>query len=574
MHSLFFFFYLCDENSLLCGFWFLGYFEFLLKSSRILWMSICHFIPFLSLMHRFMHLLTSFSLCFSSLGVFSSLLDESQDFSIFDRQVFDYFCCCGCRHAALHYWLFLISLVLLLEWNTIEPASSAWCGNRAPKCSSVLRSGCSSSFTAFVGHVSSSFFFSFDQVGGRCFGSRFPCLFAVSAAVAAAAASVGCRRPTVLTSMLTQSWITPSVCICATALHASSFNLLCFCFLKCAICFCCCTIFSFSLCFCVLPFFLCFSFFCGGGIFYYFDDFLIFFELGHFDTDSFFSLCTSFTFFRVVFSFQIFMIRVLSRHWDCEGCHDTSVVASHVDHVVGCSVFDVFQVSSFCKNVVDFVSHCLLEIWRSSVSEVSFWTSCWGRCNLETSASFSTSHLFCFPRWECICQHFYVPFHYQVPAQHWSHLQWWVSNYYNAPCVSRLFLCIFSMWWSAYFEWVKTTLINLMCRRMTKIVVVMARSLMYSVSMILCFHLLFNIIPTPCLLSNFPDPMKMCLWCVSHISACSCLHVSLNRNCVPSVAFELAYHFFDFFTCVHWPHTFCSMMNVTSLFSYRHLFFQ
>ena len=47
-----------------------------------------------------------------------------------------------------------------------------------------------------------------------------------------------------------------------------------------------------------------------------------------------------------------------------------------------------------------------------------------------------------------------------------------------------------------------------MCCRFTKIVVVMARLLMYSVSMILCLD---NIIPTPCLLSNFPDPMKMCV---------------------------------------------------------------
>ena len=73
-------------------------------------------------------------------------------------------------------------------------------------------------------------------------------------------------------------------------------------------------------------------------------------------------------------------------------------------------------------------------------------------------------------------------------------------------------LYIFSMWWSACFEWRKYTLINLMCLtvhqdRGSE----MARSLMYSVSIILFLHLLFSIIPTPCLLSYFPAPMKMCL---------------------------------------------------------------
>ena len=35
--------------------------------------------------------------------------------------------------------------------------------------------------------------------------------------------------------------------------------------------------------------------------------------------------------------------------------------------------------------------------------------------------------------------------------------------------------------------------------------------------------------------------------------------------CVPSVALELAHHFFEFFTWVHWSH-FCSTINVVSLF--------
>ena len=85
-----------------------------LKSSRILWMSICLFILFLSLMHLFMHLLTSFSLCFSPLGVLllssmslriSASLTEmsSLTFAAADAVA---------RDSLLS---FLISLVLLLE---------------------------------------------------------------------------------------------------------------------------------------------------------------------------------------------------------------------------------------------------------------------------------------------------------------------------------------------------------------------------------------------------------------------------------------------------------------------------
>ena len=50
----------------------------------------------------------------------------------------------------------------------------------------------------------------------------------------------GCRRPPVLTSMLVLSYTTPLVCYFAAALHASSFDLLCYSFNKCAFCFCCC----------------------------------------------------------------------------------------------------------------------------------------------------------------------------------------------------------------------------------------------------------------------------------------------------------------------------------------------
>ena len=84
--------------------------------------------------------------------------------------------------------------------------------------------------------------------------------------------------------MLKLSWNTPLVCCWAAAFHASSFDLLCFCFLKCAVSFCCCGVFSFDLCFCVLPCVTCFISFSGGGFFLMCQRFLgiSFFELGHF----------------------------------------------------------------------------------------------------------------------------------------------------------------------------------------------------------------------------------------------------------------------------------------------------
>ena len=44
---------------------------------------------------------------------------------------------------------------------------------------------------------------------------------------------------------------------------------------------------------------------------------------------------------------------VLPGRVDQENSHDTSVVASHVDHVVGLGVFDVSQISSLGQNVVN-----------------------------------------------------------------------------------------------------------------------------------------------------------------------------------------------------------------------------
>ena len=56
---------------------------------------------------------------------------------------------------------------------------------------------------------------------------------------------------------------------------------------------------------------------------------------------------------QVVFSSTVLMMVVLSRHGDRESRHDTSVVTSHVNHVVGLSVLHIPQVSSLGQNVIN-----------------------------------------------------------------------------------------------------------------------------------------------------------------------------------------------------------------------------
>ena len=71
----------------------------------------------------------------------------------------------------------------------------------------------------------------------------------------------------------------------------------------------------------------------------------------------------------------------------------------------------------------------------------------------------------------------------------------------------ELYAC--STWWSAYPEWGKCTLINVI------------RCL---------FTVIDESIATPCLFSNFPAPMSMCPCRDSHISALFGLHVSESKR--------------------------------------------
>ena len=194
--------------------------------------------------------------------------------------------------------------------------------------------------TSCVDFFCSFFIFDFINRVWALFLQSLPCRHVIFTVFPYTITPTRCRRPPVLKSMLRLSWNTPLICCCAAAFHASSFDLLCFGFLKCEVCFCCYGVFSFVLCFCVTPCVMCFISFYGGGFFLLCQRFLgIFFELGHSNIDVF-SVCSCSAYPIVSCFFFLFLA------WISESSHDTSVVASHVDHVVGLGVLNVSQISS------------------------------------------------------------------------------------------------------------------------------------------------------------------------------------------------------------------------------------
>ena len=126
--------------------------------------------------------------------------------------------------------------------------------------------------------------------------------------------------------------------------------------------------FSFLTCSFALFLVSCTSFpFLAAAFFYSVHDFLVsFFELGHFDIDVFFFLFVFNVPSRLVFFVFLPGMGVLPERVDQESSHDTSVVTSHVDHVVGLSVLHVSQVSSLGQYVVD-LFFFLLEKRKTSV---------------------------------------------------------------------------------------------------------------------------------------------------------------------------------------------------------------
>ena len=135
-------------------------------------------------MHFLKHLLRFSSRCFSSLGL---LLLSSMSLKIsassFGKSSLTF--AAADVVTCISLLSFSNTLALLLAWNTIEPASSSWCGTCASRFSSVLWSGWSSPC-------------------GRCFGNRSPAstaqppmqqlLMSTSRAPSSLMFSIGCGR--------------------------------------------------------------------------------------------------------------------------------------------------------------------------------------------------------------------------------------------------------------------------------------------------------------------------------------------------------------------------------------------
>ena len=161
-------------------------------------------------------------------GCASSLLDESQDFSIFVREILAHFCCCRCHHARF--------FVVVLELARVAAGME-----HDRTCLFILmRNLCDRMFFWIV--------FKMIITVWALFLQSLPCSPVSFTAFLFIIIPTGCRRPPVLTSMPRLSWNTPLVCCCAAALQASSSDLLCYGFCKCAFSFCCCDLWCFGFC--------------------------------------------------------------------------------------------------------------------------------------------------------------------------------------------------------------------------------------------------------------------------------------------------------------------------------------
>ena len=135
---------------------------------------------------------------------------------------------------------------------------------------------------------------------------------------------------------------------------APSFDFFCFRLSIVANCSCCCCVILFHLCFPCFTFCLRCGIICGGGLFNIFSMIsLLFFRAQASRLQCFFCLVAFIILNRLLFS-CILDMAVLSRQGDHESSHDTSVVTSHVDHVVALVVFSVSQISSLGQSVVNF----------------------------------------------------------------------------------------------------------------------------------------------------------------------------------------------------------------------------
>ena len=312
----FFILYLGDEHSSLCR----GMFFTPLKSSSIRWMSCCLFIFFVP--ETFFVFAHFFQTLFLFFGCVSSLLDGLLiSTSSFDISSVSFAAAVSSASSSVFSLLFMSRLT----FNTMEPSISServhCAGSSSPGYSvSITLSVCSpfaSSRLNSVESLPSRSVFSFVTRPCRARPVRHVARYGLP------------PRSLVVT-------------------HHD------FCFRFCIIIFC--------LRFCIFAFCLRCSFFCVGGFFFnFFNDLLVSFsELRLLNSNVFLSLIPPFMLCCIELSFFCLAMATLFHH---ECCHDTSVVTAHVDHVVGFSIFDVFQETSLGYDVVNLL---LVTFWRSA----------------------------------------------------------------------------------------------------------------------------------------------------------------------------------------------------------------
>ena len=205
---------------------------------------------------------------------------------------------------------------------------------------------------------------------------------------------------------------------------------------------------------------------------------------------------------------------VLLRSSGHECCHDISVVTAHVDHAVGFGIFVVFQVSSLGYDVINlFLGPLRRSVGRLfhkilSVHRVECCKILQHQPMFQPITSFVSTVECVFANTNTFCSATKSQSNIEVSSN---------NRYVSFVCFSIVLYIFFNV----------VVNISLMRWWFSTIVAVMAaRSLMHSVSIFLCLHFVFNMIPTPCWLSYFPAPMNMCFGCVSQSSDLSGLHVS------------------------------------------------
>ena len=199
------------------------------------------------------------------------------------------------------------------------------------------------------------------------------------------------------------------------------------------VCFCCFVILSSVLCFRVIPCVMYFISFYGGGFFKCVNDFLVSFSSSAISILMFFPVCACPAYTILSLFLYILAMYVLPRHVDQESSHDTSVVTSHVDHVVGLGVLNVYQISSLGQHVVNLF---FFPFWRD---EGRLFLRSLPEHRIESGVVYLSTLLRS------------VPF----PSPNSALKSRPMIGMYVPLCTMwfSIVLYIFSMWWSAYLEW-------------------------------------------------------------------------------------------------------------------------